>query len=311
MLLALAALWGASFLFIAIAVPALGAVGLADARILLAALVLAVPVALRGGFPRIDRRPRPWLVLASINVALPFVLICFAQLTIPASLAAIVNATTPMWAVLVGAVALGDRVRPVTVVGLALGVLGVALVVGLSPVEVNAATALAVAASAGAGLCYAIGSHFAKHHFAGEAPATMATGQLVTAGLVLVPLALLVPPRELPDGGQVAAVAALAIGSTSLAYLLYFRLIEEVGVNSTLTVTYLVPVFGVLWATLFRDERITGGMVLGSLLVLAGVALVTRGAPARTPQPPPEPAPPAPTEAWPAPPPARSGAARR
>lgn len=311
MLVALAAVWGASFLFIAIAVPALGALGLADVRILLAAVALAVPVALRGGFPRIGRRPGAWFFLGSVNVAVPFTLICFAQLTIPASLAAIVNATTPLWAVLVGAVALGDRVRPVTVVGLVLGVLGVALVVGLAPVEENLDTALAVAASVGAGLCYAIGSHFAKRRFSGEAPATMATGQLVTAGLVLLPLVALVPPREMPDGGQIAAVVALAIGSTSLAYLLYFRLIEEVGVNSTLTVTYLVPVFGVVWAALFRDETITPGMVLGGLLVAAGVALVTRGAPARTPQPPPEPAPPAPTAATSPAPGSRSAAARR
>jgi drug/metabolite transporter (DMT)-like permease len=277
MLLGLAALWGASFLFIAIAVPAFGAIGLADARVLLATAVLALPAALRGALPHLRARPGAWFVLGTTNVAIPFALICFAQLTIPASLAAIVNATTPLWGVLVGAVALGQRVTGLTVVGLATGVAGVAMVVGLSPVEGGLDTVLAVSASAGAGLCYAVGSHFAKQNFTGEAPSTMAIGQLFTAGVVLLPLVLLVQPREVPTGGELAAVAALAVGSTSLAYLLYFRLIDEVGVNSTLTVTYLVPVFGVLWATLFRDEHFTGGMIAGSALVLVGVALVTRG----------------------------------
>jgi drug/metabolite transporter (DMT)-like permease len=277
MLVALAALWGASFLFNAIAVPTLGAVGLADARVLIAVAVLVIAGAWRGGLPRLRERPGRWFVLGTVNVAIPFALIAASQLTIPASLAAIVNATTPLWAVLVGAAVLGDRVTATTGAGLATGVLGVALVVGLAPVEGGIDTVLAIAASLLAGLCYALGSHYAKRRFSGEAPGRMAIGQLAAAGIVLAPLLLAVPPREVPDSGEIAAVLALAVASTALAYQLYFRLIEEVGVNSTLTVTYLVPVFGVLWAALFRDEHITGGMVAGTALVLAGVALVTRG----------------------------------
>jgi drug/metabolite transporter (DMT)-like permease len=277
MLLALAAAWGASFLFIAIAVPAFGAIGVADARVLLAAAVLAAVAVWRGALPRLRERPRAWLILGTVNVAIPFTLISAAQLTIPASLAAIVNATTPMWAVLVGGVALGERVGTITVAGLVAGVAGVALVVGLAPVEPDLRTLASVGAVALAGLGYAIGSHFAKRRFSGVAPATMAIGQLFTAGVVLLPVLALVGPRETPDGGQVAAIVALAVPCTAVAYLLYFRLIAEVGVNSTLTVTYLVPVFGVLWAALFRGERITLGMVAGTALVFAGVALVSRG----------------------------------
>ena len=277
MLVALAALWGASFLFNAIAVPALGAIGLAEGRVALGVLVLGAWAAWRGLLPRIRALPREWFVLGTTNVAVPFALICFAQLTIPASLAAIVNATTPMWAVLVGAVALSHRPTATTAVGLVLGILGVALVVGLAPVDLDTDTLLAVTASALAGLCYALGSYYAKHRFTGLAPETLAVGQLFTAAVVLLPLIALVPPREVPSAGQAAAVVALAVSSTAIAYLLYFRLIEEVGVNSTLSVTYLVPVFGVVWAALFRDEHITGGMVAGTALVFAGVALVTRG----------------------------------
>jgi drug/metabolite transporter (DMT)-like permease len=277
MLLALAAAWGASFLFIAIAVPAFGAVGVADARVLGGAAVLAALAVWRGGLPRLHERPQAWLVLGAVNVAIPFTLISAAQLTIPASLAAIVNATAPMWGVLVGVVALGDRVNAITVTGLGAGVAGVALVVGLAPVDLDVRTLLSVAAVALAALGYGIGSHFAKQRFTGEPPIGMAIGQLLVAGALLLPVLAVVGPRETPDAGQVWAIVGLAVPCTALAYLLYFRLIAEVGVNSTLTVTYLVPVFGVLWATLFRDERITLGMAAGTLLVLAGVFLVSHG----------------------------------
>ena len=277
LLVVLAALWGASFLFNAIAVGAFGAIGLAEARVGLGVIVLGAYAAWRRGLPRIRTRPREWFVLGAFNVGIPFALIGYSQLTIPASLAAIVNATTPLWAVLVGMAALGHRPTRGTAAGLVLGVVGVALVVGLSPVPGDLDTVLAVAASALAGLCYAIGSHFAKQRFAGDPPATVAVGQLFTAAVLLAPLLLLAPVRDTPTGGELAAVVGLAVSSTAIAYLIYFRLIAEVGVNSTLSVTYLVPVFGVLWATLFRDEHITGGMLAGTVVVLAGVALVTRG----------------------------------
>ena len=285
MLVALAALWGASFLFNAIAVPALGAIGLSEMRVALGVLVLGAFAAWRGLLPRIRRMPRAWFVLGATNVAIPFALIAYAQLTIPASLAAVVNATTPMWAVLVGAAVLGLRPSAITAGGLVLGVVGVALVVGLAPIDLDADTLLAVGASALAGLCYALGSHFAKQRFTGEAPETLAVGQLFTAAVVLLPLLAFAPVREAPSAGQLAAVVALAVSSTAVAYLLYFRLIEEVGVSSTLSVTYLVPVFGVLWAGLFRDEHITGGMLAGTAIVVAGVALVTRGSAEKPPEP--------------------------
>src|SRR5687767_6381121 len=156
MLVALAALWGASFLFNAIAVPALGAIGLAESRVVLGVAVLAAFAAWRGALPKIRERRREWFLLGTFNVGIPFALICYSQLTIPASLAAIVNATTPLWAVLVGAAALGHRPTVSTAVGLVTGVLGVALVVGLAPIEADVETVLAVTASALAGLCYAI-----------------------------------------------------------------------------------------------------------------------------------------------------------
>jgi drug/metabolite transporter (DMT)-like permease len=306
-LVALAAMWGASFIFIDIAVPALGAIAMAGSRALLAASVLALYAlatrqALRTGVP-----PAVVFLVGAVNVAAPFALISAAQLTIPPSLAAIINATAPLFSAVFAAVFIGHRMTGKLAAGLALGLLGVALVVGLAPVDLDAKTLLAVAASTGAAACYAAGGHLHKAHFARVSPAAAATVQQLAAAVLLAPLLLADPPRAAPDGGQIVAVVALAVGASGIGYLIYFRLIAELGATSALTVTYLVPVFGVLWAAIFRGDEITFGMLAGAAVVLAGVALVTAASSPGSGGPS-DPAPPSPTGAAP-PPRAPTGAA--
>jgi drug/metabolite transporter (DMT)-like permease len=276
MLLALAALWGASFLFIRVAVDDLGPVVLADGRLLLAVvgLVAILWIARRPAAPRQAPVAR-YLLLGAVNAALPFTLISAAETRLDASLAAILNASTPLFAALVAAAVGDERMTRRRALGLVFGVAGVALVVGLAHVETDLAFFAAAGASLLAGLCYALGTTYAKHAMGGEPPATIALGQLLAAGLVLLPAVAIVPPPHAPGGGDLAALAALAVACTSLAYLLYFRLVTEVGPTSALTVTYLVPVFGVLWAALFLGERLTAGTLAGGALILASVALVT------------------------------------
>ena len=300
-LVVLAAMWGASFLFIDVAVPAFGAVGIADARALIGAATLVLyglltRQALRTGTPLLTV-----LLVGAVNVALPFTLIAAAQLTIPPSLAAIINATAPLFSALVAALWLAHRFTGRAAAGFVLGLVGVALVVGLAPIDLDGRTLLAVAASTGAAACYALGGHLTQAHFAGQSPVTVAAAQSLAAPLLLSPLLLADPPNATPDGGQVAALIALGAGSSGLAYLIYFRLIAEVGATSALTVTYLVPVFGVLWAALFRGDQITLGMIAGTALVFAGVALVT-GASSPDSTGPSDQGPPSPTGAAPPPP---------
>lgn len=309
-LVALAALWGASFIFIDVAVPALGAIAMAGSRALLAAAVLALYAAaarqaLRTGVPL-----RVVALVGAVNVAAPFALISAAQLTIPPSLAAIINASAPLFSAVFAALWLGQRVTATLAAGLALGLAGVALVVGLAPVDLDGKTLLAAAASTGAAACYAAGGHLHKRHFAGVSPAAAAMAQQLAAGLMLAPLLLADAPRAAPDGGQVAAVVALAVGASGVGYLIYFRLIAELGATSAMTVTYLVPVFGVLWAALFRGDRITAGLLAGGAVVLAGVALVT-AASSRGSAGPSDPAPPSPTGGAPPPPATTAGGAGR
>src|SRR3954469_14688177 len=187
MLLVLAAMWGASFLFIAIAVDDLGAIGVAEGRTVLGVTGLLVYAAAARRLPDLRRRWRGFLVLGAVNAALPFALIAAAEMTIPASIAAIVNATAPLFSAVGAAIWLGAPLTRRSGAALALGLLGVALVVGLAPIDLDGKTLLAVSASLGAAALYAAGGHLTKLRFAGVPPLTLAIGQLTAATILLVP----------------------------------------------------------------------------------------------------------------------------
>jgi len=276
MLLVLAALWGASFLFMRVAVPSFGPVLLADARVALAGLVLLGYATAIGARPALRARWRDYLLLGSVNAALPFSLLAAAQLEIEASLGAVLNAMAPLCGALVGAVWLGERITHAAKAGLVMGVAGVALVVGLSPFTLDLPFVLAVIACLAAAFAYGVGANLVRVRFAGEPPLAMAIGQQLAAALVLLPLLPVVPPRAAPDAVDVASLLALALGSTGVAYLLYFRLLRELGPTGGMTVIFVVPVFGVLWGALFLDERIHLATILGGAVILLSVWLITR-----------------------------------
>ena len=276
MLLGLAALWGASFLFMRVSVPALGPIVLADARVAVAGVALLAYAAAIGARPALRARWRDYLLLGTVNAALPFSLLAAAQLEIEASLAAVLNAMAPLFGALVAAVWRDQRVTRAAKVGLVLGVVGVALVVGLSPFTLDAPFILAVFACLGAAFSYGIGANLAGVRFAGEPPLSMAIGQQLAAAVVLLPLLPVMPLRAAPDALDVACLFALALGSTGIAYLLYFRLLAELGSTGGMTVIFVVPVFGVLWGALFLDEAIHLSTILGGAVILLSVWLITR-----------------------------------
>ena len=280
MLLALAALWGASFLFMRVAVPSLGPVVLADARVAIAGLALLAYAAVIGARPALRARWRDYLLLGAINAAIPFTLLSAAELEIEASLAAVLNAMAPLCGAIVGAVWLGNRVTGGAAFGLLLGVGGVALVVGLAPIELDLPFLAAVAACLAAAFAYGIGANLVKVRFTGEPPLALAIGQQLAAALVLLPLIPAVPLRTAPDAVDIACLLALALASTGIAYLLYFRLLAELGPTGGMTVIYVVPVFGVLWGALFLDEAIHASTLAGGAVILLSVWLITRRPPA-------------------------------
>jgi drug/metabolite transporter (DMT)-like permease len=276
MLLALAALWGASFLFMRVAVPSLGPVVLADARVAIAGVALLAYAAVIGARPALRARWRDYLLLGAINAAVPFTLLSAAELEIEASLAAVLNAMAPLCGAIVGAVWLGQRVTGTAKIGLVLGVAGVALVVGLSPFTIDLPFIAAVVACLAAAFAYGIGANLVKLRFTGEPPLALAIGQQLAAALVLLPLVPLVPVRATPDATDIACLLALALASTGIAYLLYFRLLAELGPTGGMTVIYVVPVFGVLWGAVFLDEAIHLSTIAGGAVILVSVWLITR-----------------------------------
>jgi drug/metabolite transporter (DMT)-like permease len=274
-LLLLSALWGASFIYIRVAVPALGPFVLVELRVGLAAVALALCAALVGRLPKLRGRWRQFALLGAVNVAIPFSLISTAEINLTASLAAILNSTTVMFTAVVAAVWMGDALTARKLVGVALGIVGVTVLVGWDPIAMNWAVALSVGAMLAAPLAYALGSVYAKRTFADSPPLAIASGQLTAAAMLMLPLAAVSAPEQSPSTIVVLSVLGLALPSTAVAYMLYFRLIANVGPTSTSTVTLLVPLFGLLFGVVLLDEPVGVGTLAGLVLILSSVTLIT------------------------------------
>src|SRR5918995_1723594 len=271
----LGALWGGAFLFIRVAVPDLGPFLLVELRVGLAVVVLVLYALAVGRVPKIRSRWRSFLVLGFFNSAVPFSLISAAEIYLTASLAAILNSTTVMFTAIVAAVWMGDALTTRKVFGVVLGIIGVTVLVGWDPMAVDWAVILSVGAMLVASLGYALGSVYAKRTFVGSSPLAIATGQLTAASLLMLPLAAVSVPDERPSTIVVLSVLGLALPSTALAYMLYFRLISNVGPTSTSTVTLLVPLFGLVFGVLLLDEPVGLGTLAGLILILSSVTLIT------------------------------------
>ena len=275
-LILLAALWGASYIFIRVAVPALGPFVLMGARVALASGALALYAAvLARGMPKFRSRWKEFLIVGATNSAIPFTLIAAAEIELTASLAAILNSTTALFVAVVAAVWIGESLTVKKVMGLLLGFAGVVVLVGWDPVPLNGAVLLAVGAMLAASLSYAVGGVYVKRTFAGVSPLAMTIGQQGAAAVILLPLAAVSLPGEAPPLPAALSALALALLCTAVAYLLYFRLIENVGPTKTLAVTFLIPVFGLLFGVVFLDEPVGLGTLVGFAIISLGVALVT------------------------------------
>lgn len=278
-LLLLAALWGASFLFIRIAVPYFGPLALIELRVAIAALALLPLLAARGGLGAVRRHARSIAVVGLVNSAVPFVLLAYATLTFTAGAMSILNSTAPLFGALVARAWLKERLTPARIAGLALGLAGVAVLAGDRVAASGTNVGLALAAALGAGLFYGIGASYAKKRLAGVAPLAVAGGSQAAAALALLPFALAAWPAAPVPLAAWGAVVLLAVASTAIAYVLYFRLIANVGPTRAIAVTFLIPAFGMLWGHVVLGEPVTAHMVAGAALVLGGTALTVGALP--------------------------------
>jgi drug/metabolite transporter (DMT)-like permease len=274
-LILLGAIWGSSFLFIRIAVPVLGPFVLMELRVGLAAMALALYALAVTRLPNPRLRWRQFLFLGTLNAAVPFTLIAAAEIHLTASLAAILNSTTALFAAMVAAVWIGEAFTVKKVVGLIMGISGVAVLVGWTPIAITGVILLSVGAMLAASFSYALGGVYAKRTFVGLQPLTMAIGQQTGAAAVLLPFAVANLPHEAPSPIVGLSVLGLALLCTAAAYLLYFYLITNAGPTKTLTVTFLIPVFGLVFGVLFLGEPVGIGTLVGLGIILTSVALVT------------------------------------
>ena len=273
-LLGLAAIWGGSFLFMRLAAPSLGAVWVAELRVLFAALFLL-------GAAMVLRRALAWrlhwrhyLMLGAFNSAIPFLLFAYAAQTLSAALLAVLNATAPIWGAIIQAGLGRERLTLATVLGLLLGLGGVVLLVGFDTSADSSGGLTAALAAGSASICYGIASAYAANAPAVE-PYNNAHGSMWASVILLSPLLLLVPAPAVSEPQPWLAVLALGVLCSGIAYLLYFGLIADLGATRALSVTFLIPVFGVFWGWLFLEETVGWYTAAGGGAVLAGVALVT------------------------------------
>ena len=276
-LIALAAVWGASFLFLRVASPVVGTVAVAAARMSLAAVLVTVAVlAMRQAWP--ERRHWPDLaVSALLSCVIPALCLGQAARSLPAGLMSILNATTPLWGVLVGWIwSRQAPSRPVVMGGMT-GLLGVAILCGPGATASNAPSFIPVSLILIATLSYAVSVHHARRRLNELGPLVLCAGTMVLAAAVLIAPALMMGPVGLPSGrwqevpaSVWGALFMLGAVCTALAYAVFFRLIQRLGPTPALTVTFLIPVFGMLWGALLLGEAITPLMVAGTATIAWG-----------------------------------------
>ena len=276
-LLALAFIWGWSFLFIKVGVEGMTPTTVAGARIALGAVVLVASCRARGLAVPWDRTSvRHFLVVALAGSALPFTMLAWGEERITSNLTAVLNASTPLFAALFGALVLGERLRPPAVAGLLVGLGGVAVAAGVGGSDLAGSSLAGGLASVAAGACYGYSFTYMKAHLLHLPAEVAAAGQLVVGAVVLAPFAV---ATSLVDGidlapHRVLAVAVLGVVGTGYAYVLSYRVVAELGPTTASLVTYLIPVVAVAVGVALLDEAFHLRVLAGGVLIVVGIAMV-------------------------------------
>ncbi len=274
-LIALGAVWGASFLFMRIAAPEFGPLVLVEVRVVIAALFLLPIFLARTDVALLTDNWKKLSILSVLNSVAPFYLLTFATLSITGGFAGILNASAPIWAAMIAWVWLADRLNLSRIIGLLIGFIGVVLLVWDKVSLSFDGTTVAVLAGIIAAVFYGYGGNYAKKYLSGVNPLAIATGSMIAASIILFPIAVYLWPNEMPSLRSWIAVIIMGVASTGVAYILYFRLIRNVGPAKAITVTYLIPAFAMFWGAIFIDEKVTTTMIVGCAIIFLGTALAT------------------------------------
>jgi drug/metabolite transporter (DMT)-like permease len=276
-LLLLGALWGASFLFMRMGANQFGGMALAGMRAIGAAICSIPLLASRERLAELRANWWPVTLIGLSNSALPFVLFSYAAQSLPAGLSAIFDAIAPLLVAASGWLWLGEKLNPSRASGLLIGLVGVVWLIGgsMGLGHGGASVGWAMAACVGANVCYTFGAHYSHRRMRTVTPLTVAIGSQFAAAVLLLPFTIWMWPAKMPDVQAWVAMLGLAAACTSLAYVLFYRLLAHVGSARAMAVLYLIPVFGVIWGAMFLGETITLAMAGGCAVILVGVALTT------------------------------------
>lgn len=273
-LVLLAAVWGGAFLFTRMAAPQFGPVALIAARVTVAALCLLVLLMAQGKLGRLRRNLGSLVLMGALNTAIPFTLFAYATLHVPAGFASVLNGTVPLFSAVIALFWKLESLPPLRIAGLLLGFAGVVILV--LPKLSGTNDLLAVLAGLTAANLYGFSAHYTRRVFAGEDSLVVSTGTLLAASLMLLPVALFFWPQQPPSLLAWGNAVALGLVCTALAYVIYFNLLNRVGTMKSVTVTYLIPPFGMLWGYLFLGEAFTWNTILGCAVIVCGTVLVVR-----------------------------------
>lgn len=273
-LITLAAIWGGSFLFMRIASNPLGPAVLIEARVVFAAITLLLVSIYLKKTLSFSSNAKHYFILGCFNTALPFLCFAYAAQTLNASSLSILNSTAPIWGAIIGAIWTKTALTKKVVLGLCIGIVGVSILVGWDAANIGSEAIVPIFAAIMAAFSYGIASNYAKN-----APKidsfSNAHGSMWASVLLVLPFVPFIPMREDPTVDIAIAVILLGVVCTGLAYLLYFRLIADLGASSALSVTFLIPVFGIFWGHVFLGEDIGVNTIVGSVMVVTGTMFVT------------------------------------
>ena len=269
----LGAVWGSAFMFIKIATPELGPIALVNIRLAVAGLIF-IPFLLQEKYLKHFRSNlKNILVLSIVNTALPFSLFAYASLESSSNMLSILNGTTAIMAVVISTIWLKVKLNLFQIIGVFVGLFGI--VVLANPDNVYISTKATIFCL-GAAFCYALSANYIQK-FAYKTNTIVLIGwSLVLASIFLLPLTICNLPSQFPSNNAIFSILWLGVISTGIAFLGYVRLIEKVGAVKTATVTYFIPVFGVIWGYVFLDEPITIQILIGMILILTGIIFTNK-----------------------------------
>jgi drug/metabolite transporter (DMT)-like permease len=270
----LAAIWGSSFIFMRVLSPVLGALLTSNLRILIAGIFLVIYFNFIKFDPEWKKNFKHYLMIGIINSAIPFSLFAFGALSLPASYEVILNSTAPLFGAIFSWMWLAEKMNFKKSLGLFISIIGVAIVVDFTQTKFSQNYLTAIGACLLASLCYGLGATYIKKFGKQLKPLGIAGGSQFIAGLIMIPLSFYTAPHlemaHIFNVKIILCILGLALLCSALAYLLYYQILSEAGSTIALGVTFLMPIFGVVWGKLFLNELITLQMIVGAFIILLG-----------------------------------------